>query len=178
MLGAIPSLLQYAFMVWCSLKSTGTTLPLPLLYLTSRDQKKSDLYLFRNFKSVTEQKKKSPILCLLQSPNTGHQLQYSRFLDTSATCTAHVMAKHKQYCARIVFAFRSKLWNFFSVLLRTARRGVSNDIRSDTMLRNTHSFLSLLFQRQDMVSWWYLWFCVWARNTFQITDGLSGNMIW
>jgi len=28
--GAIPPLPQYALMAWCSVKSTGTTLPLPL----------------------------------------------------------------------------------------------------------------------------------------------------
>jgi hypothetical protein len=32
MRGAIPPLPQYAFMAWCSVKSTGTTLPLPLLF--------------------------------------------------------------------------------------------------------------------------------------------------
>jgi hypothetical protein len=30
MSGAIPPLTQYAFIAWCSVKSTGTTLPLPL----------------------------------------------------------------------------------------------------------------------------------------------------
>jgi hypothetical protein len=30
MSGAIPPLLQYAFMAWCSVKGTGTALPLPL----------------------------------------------------------------------------------------------------------------------------------------------------
>jgi hypothetical protein len=35
MSGAIPALLQYAFMTWCSVKSTGT-LPLPLLLTTSQ----------------------------------------------------------------------------------------------------------------------------------------------
>jgi hypothetical protein len=29
MRGAIPPLPQYAFMAWCLVKSTGTTLPLP-----------------------------------------------------------------------------------------------------------------------------------------------------
>jgi hypothetical protein len=31
MLGAIHPLPQYAFMAWCSVKSTGITLPLPFL---------------------------------------------------------------------------------------------------------------------------------------------------
>jgi hypothetical protein len=31
--GAIPPLLQYAFMVWCLVKSTGTTLPLPFTFI-------------------------------------------------------------------------------------------------------------------------------------------------
>jgi hypothetical protein len=33
MRGAIPPLPQYASMAWCSVKSTGTTLPLPLDYV-------------------------------------------------------------------------------------------------------------------------------------------------
>jgi hypothetical protein len=33
MSGAIPPLLQYDLMAWCSVKSTGTPLPLPLPFM-------------------------------------------------------------------------------------------------------------------------------------------------
>jgi hypothetical protein len=33
MSGAIPPLPHYAFMVWCLVKSTGTTLPLPFTFI-------------------------------------------------------------------------------------------------------------------------------------------------
>jgi hypothetical protein len=36
MSGAIPPLPQYAFMAWCSVKSIGTTLPLPSLDYTMK----------------------------------------------------------------------------------------------------------------------------------------------
>jgi hypothetical protein len=36
MSGAIPSFPQYAFMAWCSVKSTGTVLPLPFILLSYR----------------------------------------------------------------------------------------------------------------------------------------------
>jgi hypothetical protein len=38
MRGAILPLLQFAFVVWCSVKSTGTTLPFYLLISTSPSQ--------------------------------------------------------------------------------------------------------------------------------------------
>jgi hypothetical protein len=37
MSGAIPLLLQYAFMAWCSVKSAGTALPFTVLLVKSRD---------------------------------------------------------------------------------------------------------------------------------------------
>jgi hypothetical protein len=38
MSGAIPSLPQYAFKEWCSVKGTGTTKPLPLSILVAGDR--------------------------------------------------------------------------------------------------------------------------------------------